>query len=203
MRTYVCVCGFVCLCICVPCACVCVCVCLLCVLGVFVCLCVYVSVCLCVRVCRVCLCVCVSVCLCICVSAYFCVCVSMRMCVSVCMCPCVYARVSEWLLGGQHAPMGWLCIVGSIKLWVSFAKEPYKRDYILQKRPIIWSILLTVATPWFNIEYSNSWKKSVSVCLPVFVCLCLCLPVYVCAYMGKYKYIIVWKYQLPPICKCV
>jgi len=28
------------------------------------------------------------------------------------------------------------------------AKEPYKRDYILQKRPIIQSILLTVATPW-------------------------------------------------------
>ena len=27
-------------------------------------------------------------------------------------------------------------LVGSLKLWVSFAKEPYKRDYILQKRPI-------------------------------------------------------------------
>jgi len=27
------------------------------------------------------------------------------------------------------------------------ANESYKRDYILQKRPIIWSILLTVATP--------------------------------------------------------
>jgi len=25
----------------------------------------------------------------------------------------------------------------SIKLWVSFTKEPYKRDYILQKRPIV------------------------------------------------------------------
>ena len=31
---------------------------------------------------------------------------------------------------------------------VSFAKEPYKRDYILQKRPIISAILLTVATPY-------------------------------------------------------
>jgi len=28
-------------------------------------------------------------------------------------------------------------LVGSLKLSVSFAKEPYKRDYILQKRPII------------------------------------------------------------------
>jgi len=28
-------------------------------------------------------------------------------------------------------------LVGSLKLQVSFAKEPYKRDNILQKRPII------------------------------------------------------------------
>jgi len=33
--------------------------------------------------------------------------------------------------------MGWLQLVGSLKLQVSFAKEPYKRDDILQKRPII------------------------------------------------------------------
>jgi len=44
--------------------------------------------------------------------------------------------------------MGWLWLVGSIQLYVPFAKEPYKRDYILQKRPIISSILLTVATPY-------------------------------------------------------
>ena len=53
------------------------------------------------------------------------------------MCVCVRVSVSECLLGGQYAPMGWLWLVGSIKLWVSFAKELYKRDYILQKRPII------------------------------------------------------------------
>jgi len=33
--------------------------------------------------------------------------------------------------------MGWLWLVGSLQLQVSFAKEPYKWDYILQKRPII------------------------------------------------------------------
>jgi len=33
--------------------------------------------------------------------------------------------------------MGWLRSVGSIKLYVSSAKEPYKRDNILQKRPMI------------------------------------------------------------------
>jgi len=43
--------------------------------------------------------------------------------------------------------MEWLWLVGSIKLWVCFAKEPYKRDDILQKRPVIISILLTVGTP--------------------------------------------------------
>ena len=39
-----------------------------------------------------------------------------------------------------------LRLVGSITLLVSFAKEPYKRDNILQQRPIIESILLIVAT---------------------------------------------------------
>jgi len=31
-------------------------------------------------------------------------------------------------------PVGWLRLVGSLKLYVSFAKEPFKRDDILQKR---------------------------------------------------------------------
>jgi len=34
-----------------------------------------------------------------------------------------------------HFDMGWLWLVGSIKSWVSFAKESYKRDNILQKKP--------------------------------------------------------------------
>ena len=48
----------------------------------------------------------------------------------------------------MDSDMGWLRSVGSIKLSVSFAKEPYKRDAILQERPVILSILLTVATPY-------------------------------------------------------
>ena len=48
-----------------------------------------------------------------------------------------------------HFDMGWLRLVGSLKLQVSFAKEPYKRDYILQKKPIILRSLLIVATPYF------------------------------------------------------
>jgi len=60
----------------------------------------------------------------------------------VCMyaCMCVHSIMS-------NTSMGWLWLVGSIKLYVSFAKEAYKRDNILQKRRIILSILLTVATP--------------------------------------------------------
>jgi len=52
-----------------------------------------------------------------------------------------------------YSLMGWLQLVGSIKLKVSFAKEPYKRDYILQKRPITLSILLSVATPYIKINF--------------------------------------------------
>jgi len=42
--------------------------------------------------------------------------------------------------------MGWLRLVGSLKLYVFFAKEPYKREDILQKRPIILRSLLIVDT---------------------------------------------------------
>ena len=44
--------------------------------------------------------------------------------------------------------MGWLRLVGSLKLQVSFAKETYERDYFLQKGLIILRSLLTVATPY-------------------------------------------------------
>jgi len=44
--------------------------------------------------------------------------------------------------------MRWLHGVGSFKLQVSFAKEPYERDDILQKRPIILRSLLIIATPY-------------------------------------------------------
>ena len=50
--------------------------------------------------------------------------------------------------------MGWLRFVGSLKLQVSFAKEPYKRDDILQKRHIILKSLLIVATPCLHTTYT-------------------------------------------------
>jgi len=44
--------------------------------------------------------------------------------------------------------MGGIRLVGSLKLDVSFAKEPHKRADILQKRRIILRSLLIVATPY-------------------------------------------------------
>jgi len=47
-------------------------------------------------------------------------------------------KMSEFCIFWARVPcMGWLWLVGSLKLQVSFAKEPYKRDYILQKKPVI------------------------------------------------------------------
>ena len=47
--------------------------------------------------------------------------------------------------------MGWPRLVGSLKVKVSNAKEPYKRDDILQKRPIILRSLLIKATPYDSV----------------------------------------------------
>jgi len=47
----------------------------------------------------------------------------------------------------RQTEMGWLRLVGSLKVYVSLSKEPYKRDGILHKRPIVLRSLLVVATP--------------------------------------------------------
>jgi len=50
------------------------------------------------------------------------------------------------------AHMGWLRLVGSLKLPVSFAKEPHKRDDILQKRPIKEMTFNTYATYAWHMQ---------------------------------------------------
>jgi len=80
---------------------------------------------------------------------------------------------------GLHHDMEWLWLVGSIKLSVSFAKEPYKRDYILQKRPMILSILLTVATPYVYVHIYTD----------VDVCLCIYIYIHIYIYTYIYAYI--------------
>jgi len=97
--------------------------------------------------------------------------------------------------------MGWLRLVGSFKLQVSFAKEPYKRDHILQQRPTILRSLLIEATP-----YPALWK-----------CLCFCLSqdissriislyinthTYV-SYVPIYIYLLKYIHVCPCICTCI
>ena len=53
---------------------------------------------------------------------------------------------------------GWLHLVDSFKLQVSFAKEPYERDDILQRKPIILRSLLIIATPYM-LQYPTIPKK--------------------------------------------
>ena len=64
--------------------------------------------------------------------------------------------------------MGWLRLVSSLKFQVSFAKEPYTREDILQKRPVSWRSLLMVATTYFpqlplthlKVTHSHAWRDS-------------------------------------------
>jgi len=64
--------------------------------------------------------------------------------------------------------MGWLRLVGSLKWQVSFAKEPYKGDYIVQKRPVISRSLLIVATP-YDIKLEGAETHNVT-CILSHVC---------------------------------
>jgi len=59
--------------------------------------------------------------------------------------------------------MGWLWLVGSIQLQVSFAEYSLFYRALLTKRPMILSILLTEANPYA--------RASVRVC----VCVCVCV----------------------------
>ena len=66
---------------------------------------------------------------------------SMLQCAALCQTKC-------WK---EPAHIGWLRLVGSFKLHISFAKKPYKRDDILLKRPIILRSLLFVANTYVHI----------------------------------------------------
>jgi len=64
-----------------------------------------------------------------------------------CMYICVIIRnVYIQAVSESTCMMGWLRLVGFLKLYVSLAKEPYQRDNILQRRPMILRSLILVAT---------------------------------------------------------
>jgi len=70
-----------------------------------------------------CVCVCVCVCACVRVCVCFRVCVCVRVYVCVCMYVCVFACVCmrDVMRCYTYTYMGWLRLVGSLKLYVSFA----------------------------------------------------------------------------------
>ena len=78
------------------------------------------------------------------------VCCSVLQCVAVCCSVCCRVCCSMLRLCAHDtgtivvATMGLLRFIGSLKLLVSFAKEPYKRDDILHMTPIILMSLLIV-----------------------------------------------------------
>ena len=102
-------------------------------------------------------------------------------------------RINEWMM----AYMGWLRLVGSLKTYVFFAKEPYKRDDNLQKRLIILRSLLIIANPGYMRMRCHMRaraglyvcrKSGVVVglggqsgwCTRICVCMCVCARACVC-----------------------
>ena len=66
------------------------------------------------------------------------------------------------LLSRQSTHMGWLRLVGSLKLQVSFAEYRLFYRALSQKRPIILRSLLIVATPYLTficIRYRNMYRN--------------------------------------------
>ena len=87
--------------------------------------------------------------------------------------PCEYVMsyVLQWALvccsaccSMQYIPMGWLQSVGSIKLQVSFSEYCLFYRALLQKRPIIFSILLTKATPYQKCDIISHVNASCHMC---------------------------------------
>jgi len=114
---------------------------------------------------------------------YVCVCVCARARACTHIHTCTYQRVpvDPDIMSTHTHLMGWLRLVGFLKLLISFAKEPYKRDYILQKRLIILRSLLIVATPYVYICRSRYRCVYMCVCVCVCACVCVCVCACVCA----------------------
>jgi len=86
------------------------------------------------------------------------VCCSVLQCVAV----CCSERTSMTAL--QEFGMGWLRLVGSLKLQVSFAEYSLFYRALLPKRPIILRSLLIVTTPYISLSLKHSSSVGISVC---------------------------------------
>jgi len=101
----------------------------------------------------------------------------------------IYIYISTHLYVHTHIHMGWLRLVGSIKLKDFFAEYRLFYRALLQKRPIISSILLSVATPYSASDTScvSTYKKSVHMYTLIYIYICICTHLYV--YIFIYTYI--------------
>jgi len=103
-------------------------------------------------------------------------CIHVRVCISSrghlhCMCAVIQSRIVHYVCEVHYVcvqrsscihvwvciHMGWLRSVGSIKLYVSFAEYCLFYKALLQKRPIILSILLTKATSEESASAALLW----------------------------------------------
>jgi len=99
-----------------------------------------------------------------------------------------------------HLDMGWLRLVGSLKLYVSFAKEPYKRDFVLQKRPVILRSLPIVATLYVLIcEHMCMSCACVFIYMFIYICaydmrmdICMCIYFHTCIRTCTHTYVCIY-----------
>jgi len=155
--------------------------------GRYLCICLWyvcVGLCLCLNLCLVLVYICVNVCVLfvfvrirvlVCIWSWstsmymsvFCLYVSVLVswsvsgpCVCGFGCVCVCVCLQRFLYVCVKIDMGWLRLVGSLRLQVSFAEYRLFSRALLQKRPTILRSLLIVATPyaiWIGLNTESAW----------------------------------------------
>ena len=83
---------------------------------------------------------------------------------------------------------GWLRLVGSLKLYVSFAKEPYQRYYILQKETYDFKEHTTCRHPIVREEAPMNLLVKTMSCLFLNVHTCICMYVWIHRFTCIYVY---------------
>jgi len=127
----------------------------------------------------------------------------------VCMCTCVWEYLDEcvWVFGWKHmwmslwsktrksyllrvyVFMGWLRLVGSSELEVSFAKETYERDDILQKRPMKETIFCK-RDLWKRRYSAKESCHTWDTCLLCVMHVCETRDVRICVWDKRYAFVI-------------
>jgi len=110
------------------------------------------------------------------IYAHIHVCVCMRVCICMHVYVCVHACTSIC--------MGWLRLVGSLKLQISFAEYGLFYRALLQKRPVILRSLLVDATPYIYVFWRGALLTGTTRGNPFSMCMCVCVCVCACVYVG-------------------